>query len=292
MERVIIDVDCALGVFGRDVDDGLALALALHSPELEVAGVTMTFGNTSLARVERSVRRLLEKMGRGDVPVHAGAASKHDYGRQTGASEFIAEQLAAAPGQTTLVCLGPLTNAGTAEMLHPGTLAAARRCVCMGGVLRGPGMMPPFFAAEFNIWCDPHAAKQFVNHAANLTLVPLDLTKTVVFGPEQLEQLKQSDSPLGRWLFENIASWHAISTPFSLLLARRAGFMPHDPLAMGFLLWPELYETAADKIQIITRGAHRGRTERAKDGREVTYTSDVNEKEFLDRLVRRLQYNG
>jgi inosine-uridine nucleoside N-ribohydrolase len=131
-----------------------------------------------------------------------------------------------------------------------------------------------------------------MDHAANLTLVPFDLTKTVIFGRDRLEQLKQGDSPLGRWLFENIASWHAISTPFSLLLARRAGFMPHDPLAVGFLLWPELYETATENIRVITGGAHRGKTGRAKDGRRITYTSNVNEKEFLDRFVRRLQYQG
>ena len=43
--RVIIDTDPGLGEPGSDIDDGLAIALALRSPELEVAGLTIVNGN-------------------------------------------------------------------------------------------------------------------------------------------------------------------------------------------------------------------------------------------------------
>ena len=76
MHKIIIDTDPAMGVFGRDVDDALAIALALNSPEIEVLGLTVTYGNTSLPRAVRSARRLLRAAGREDIPVLPGAASR------------------------------------------------------------------------------------------------------------------------------------------------------------------------------------------------------------------------
>src|SRR5712692_6619736 len=40
-QKVIIDTD-----IGDDVDDAFAVALALRSPELQILGVTTTFGDT------------------------------------------------------------------------------------------------------------------------------------------------------------------------------------------------------------------------------------------------------
>lgn len=40
-EKIIIDTD-----IGDDIDDAFALALALHSPELQILGVTSAFGDT------------------------------------------------------------------------------------------------------------------------------------------------------------------------------------------------------------------------------------------------------
>ncbi|MGC2326107.1 MAG: nucleoside hydrolase, partial [Candidatus Sulfotelmatobacter sp.] len=40
-DKIIIDTD-----IGDDVDDAFAIALALRSPELEILGITTTFGDT------------------------------------------------------------------------------------------------------------------------------------------------------------------------------------------------------------------------------------------------------
>src|SRR5208337_3415382 len=68
-EKVIIDTD-----IGDDIDDAFAIALALRSPELEILGVTTTFGDTE-ARA-RIADRLLGEAGRADIPVLAGAPTK------------------------------------------------------------------------------------------------------------------------------------------------------------------------------------------------------------------------
>ncbi|MDA2915159.1 nucleoside hydrolase, partial [Acidobacteriia bacterium AH_259_A11_L15] len=51
--RVILDTD-------PGVDDALALILALHSPELEVVGVTTVCGNVPVERATRNLFRVLK----------------------------------------------------------------------------------------------------------------------------------------------------------------------------------------------------------------------------------------
>src|SRR3569833_1533314 len=68
-QLVIIDTD-----IGDDIDDAFALALALKSPELKVLGITTTFGDTGMRA--RIVERYLKEVGRTDIPVFAGPATK------------------------------------------------------------------------------------------------------------------------------------------------------------------------------------------------------------------------
>src|SRR5436853_7860380 len=64
-ERVIIDTD-----IGDDVDDAFAVALALRSSELQILGITTTFGDTNDRA--KLADRLLGEAGRQDITVAAG----------------------------------------------------------------------------------------------------------------------------------------------------------------------------------------------------------------------------
>ncbi|MHA1898883.1 MAG: nucleoside hydrolase [Promethearchaeota archaeon] len=77
--QIIIDTDCALGKFWRDVDDGLALVMALNSVYLKVLGITTTYGNASLNDVNKHTNILLEKYKQTHnrhVPSHISGADK------------------------------------------------------------------------------------------------------------------------------------------------------------------------------------------------------------------------
>src|SRR6266852_3779848 len=67
-EKVIIDTD-----IGDDIDDAFAVALALHSPELQILGITTTFGDTETRA--KLLDRLLGETGYRNIPVAVGAAS-------------------------------------------------------------------------------------------------------------------------------------------------------------------------------------------------------------------------
>ena len=67
--KVIFDTDFAV----PPQDDGLALILALNSPELEILGITTVAGNKSREWATVDALRFLEIAGRRDVPVFNGA---------------------------------------------------------------------------------------------------------------------------------------------------------------------------------------------------------------------------
>ena len=79
-KKVIIDTD-------PGIDDSMCIIMALRSMEpsflasrptytpLDVIGLTTVFGNVSVEESTANALRLLELMGRGDIPVAAGSAS-------------------------------------------------------------------------------------------------------------------------------------------------------------------------------------------------------------------------
>ncbi|MBN5222120.1 nucleoside hydrolase, partial [Serratia marcescens] len=67
MPRPII-IDCDPGL-----DDAIALAMALRSPELDVKAITTSAGNQTPEKTLHNALGLLTLMGREDIPVAARA---------------------------------------------------------------------------------------------------------------------------------------------------------------------------------------------------------------------------
>ena len=74
MKKIIFDCDNTFGIKNCDVDDGLALMYLLGSREAQLLGITSTYGNSSLDVVQAVNLRMLEELGRRDIPVKRGGA--------------------------------------------------------------------------------------------------------------------------------------------------------------------------------------------------------------------------
>lgn len=166
MIPVLLDMDNALGNPVQDVDDGVALALALASSELNVRGIAASACNCSAADAERNTLRLLELAGRTDIPVARGAevplvadrtahhafleTKRHGPGSvywrslvvppvtaradTRTAAELICDCVRDAPGKLVLVMQGALTNLALALREAPDIGPRIREVVHMGGV--------------------------------------------------------------------------------------------------------------------------------------------------------------
>jgi len=200
--KIILDTD-----IGDDIDDAFALALALRSPEIQVIGITTAWGDTELRA--RLAQRLLKDAGAGGIPVYAGIATKSSasfsqaryaqggepFEKKGDAIDFLLQQAGAAPGEVTLVAIGPLTNIGAAITRDAAAFRKFKRVVLMGGsIRRGYGDLG--YATdhgpqpEYNIYSDIPAAQKLFASGVPIFLMPLDSTqlqfdevkRPVVFG--------------------------------------------------------------------------------------------------------------
>src|SRR5882672_4658675 len=256
-EKVIIDTD-----IGDDVDDAFALALALRSPELQILGITTTFGDTETRA--KLVDRLLAEAGRPDIPVAAGTptVSKGTFtqrryaegGRVAKPSHpdavgFLLEQIRRYPGQVTLIAIGPLMNVGAAIDKDPATFRKLKRVVIMGGsIKRGYGDLgyttprPP--QPEWNILNDIPSAQKLFASGVPLFVMPLDSTQL------KLDEVKRG------FLFTRGT---AVTDQLAILYHLWAQETPtlFDPMAVAFALKPELCRVKGLHIRVDEKGFTR-----------------------------------
>ena len=264
-ERILLDCD-------PGHDDAIALLLALASPELEVVGVTTVAGNQTLEKTTANAIRVLDFVGRDDIPVAAGAdrpllrdpfVAAYVHG-ETGldgpdlpppqrdplaqhAVDFLAERVAG----TTLVAIGPLTNVALLFARYPE--ARPERLVIMGGSI-GLGNVTP--AAEFNVWADPEAAARVFAEGLDLTMIGLDVTHQALLMNDDAERLRASGRT-GRMvaeLYDFFHRFHEDTYGFG-------GSPIHDAVAVAHAFRPELVETKHCEVAIeCDSELNRGRT--------------------------------
>jgi purine nucleosidase len=259
-ERIplILDTD-----IGTDVDDCLAVAVLLGSPEIDLVGITTVYGDVGLRA--RMTRKLLHLADRNDVPVHEGIGAplmrnhpvywpghegqgllaegdEERFGRGPDghAVDYLIERVMAQPGEVHLLAIGPLTNVAAAMIRQPQLAHNLAHLTIMGGFIapwtghRG--------AAEHNILCDPEAARAVFASGAPISLVPLDVTLKTMITQEGVTAIREVGTPFHHAVADQVALY----PPFE---ERGGQTFLHDPLAAAAIVRPELlgwHELAVD----------------------------------------------
>lgn len=305
-------------IFDTDpgVDDALALMLALASPELEILGVSTVNGNVSIDMCTRNALGLLHLLERADVPVYRGADQplvrdsiyatevhgEEGMGAATlpvpeteakdNAAAFLVEQLTQHPGEVTVIAVGPLTNLALAEKISPGILAKAKHIVAMGGAIVAPGNASA--TAEFNFFADPHAAQDVIRSGAKLTLVPLDATHQVGLTETVIRQnIAPLKTPLSQFVVDAVANVLA----FGERMGRDAVVHLHDPLAVGVVIDPKIFDCLQFYLDVETVGEltmgqlvsdRRQAPAKGRLGRPVRCVMGVQSERFLNLFLERI----
>jgi pyrimidine-specific ribonucleoside hydrolase len=305
-DRTPLVVDCDPGI-----DDAVALALAVASPEVDLRAVTTLAGNAPVDATTRNAVRLLRAFGRPDIPVTAGAtrslvrvgrhglpsphganglggvelAGPDGAAEQEHAVDRLARLLLDAPARSvTIAAIGPLTNIALLLALHPESAAHIDRVVVMGGST-GAGNITD--AAEFNVWTDPEAAQRVLADSdLNVCLVGLDVTRRATVDERHLDVMRRA-SPAGRLAAAMLRGYGD---------AGPKGWPLHDVLALAAVIDPTLLETRRARVEVDTGlGAERGRTRCAFDEQwqdtpsmRCDVASDVDVGRFRALLLDRL----
>ena len=243
---VIIDADSAITIPFSDVDDALAIFLALNSDEVEVDGITAVFGNTNLENTYRIAKENVAVAQRTEIPVFKGAYNATWLGVRTPAVQFLIEQIMEHPGEITLITLAPLTNIATAFLLEPRLAENLRGLVMMGGLFFRGNFRFPLLRAEFNFSRDAYATKIVLDQDIDTTIIGLDVTTQVRFRDLHFVALQRAKTPITKYLTKHIKLW----LMFNKVVSLGAGFNPHDPICVAYLLQKNLFKQVKASINV------------------------------------------
>jgi purine nucleosidase len=262
----ILDTDTAQ-------DDCIAMLLGLLDPGADLRAVTMVAGNVGFEQQVRNALMTLAVAGRlGDVPVFLGSerplvrpwvSAENVHGDGSGgldmdftgceperehAVDALVRMAAEAPGELSVVAIGPLTNIALAVLRDKDFARNVKHLVVMAGSNNGRGNITA--AAEFNVYVDPHAADVVFRAGFQLTVVPwAPLTlRDAVFSRDQLADIATLGTPLARF-FERVCS---ATLAFDESVGIPGTTHP-DSLSVAVLLHPELVTRAgAYNVQVET----------------------------------------
>lgn len=273
-QKIIIDTD-------PGIDDAMAILAALHSPELEVLGLTVVFGNADVDSCAQNALRLVELEGNDHIPVAKGCGKplvlpadsfaslvhgRDGFGNTNlplphgnldprHAAQFIIDTVLAYPHEVTLVPLGPLTNIALACALEPRIIPLVKEVVLMGGCAFALGNISP--VAEANIYHDPHAAEVVFAAPWKVTMVGLDVTMKIIMTPDYLAKLYATNTPAVR-LLELIQPCYQ---NFHQVIHGMGGAIhTHDPAVIAYLLEPDLFYCEKMPVYVETSGHCFGKT--------------------------------
>lgn len=212
---ILIDTD-----IGTDIDDAYALVFAAASPELDLRAVT-TVNNDTILR-SRIARKILNDLGRADVPVAVGESAALTPGVNRGwhgeeglgidltsislaadidprpAPRVIADEAKRAAEAGTpliLIPIGAMTNVAVALRDYPAEMAAVGRIVAMGSNFAGFGKENA--RGEHNVACDTDAFQRVLESGIPITLVGLNVTRETAMTFEDLARIQTIGGPLG-----------------------------------------------------------------------------------------------
>lgn len=251
MRKMIIDTDTAS-------DDAVAIMMALNSPNIDVVALTVVGGNVGLKQASINARYTVELCGH-ETPVYEGTAvpllrefysgqffhgldgmgnmnypaPQRPAEKKHGVQALI-EHIEANPG-IILVTLGPMTNVAMAVTQAPHIIKNVSRCVVMGGAYHLGNITP---AAEYNIWCDPEAARICFRSGLPIEMVGIEICRGEANLHEKEVRLykEEIDTPLSNFIIDCNATGLKVNKEW----LSEIGIGLPDPIAMAIAIDPKL----------------------------------------------------
>lgn len=259
---LIIDTD-------PGIDDAVAIAIALFSEAFAVKLLSTVAGNVAIELVTDNTLKLLRHFGK-SVPVAMGArkplirpgidassihgaSGMEGYDFEPGDKSLLLKEHAVtamrrvileSPKPVTIMAIGPLTNVALLLHMYPEVIENLAEIVLMGGsVSRGnSGVM-----SEFNIDCDPEAAKIVLQSGVPIVMAPLDCGLKALVYPTDSEQIRTMNRT-GEMIYALFQKYRGGSM--------KTGLKMYDSCAAAYLLCPEMFEIVETFVDVELAGTY------------------------------------
>ncbi len=306
-KKLLIDTD-------PGIDDSLAFLLGLASPEITIQGLSVVHGNCSVDQALTNALAVLELGGHPEIPVARGcerplvqpsllAPETHGdtglgYAKlpapqaqpvKQHAVDWLIEKILAAPGEYTLLAIGPLTNIALAMRKEPAIIPALKEIVIMGAAIRHQGNTTPL--AEFNVSVDPHASHIVYHCGAPITLVPLDVTYQCILTHADVARLQRIDSPITQFIADSTRFYMEFHDEYQQI----DGCVINDPLALALTFAPELCDYETHYVDVdIQGGVSMGKTyadfyKMTKQPPNMQVALGVHPRAFIELFLTRME---
>ncbi|MBM7616845.1 purine nucleosidase [Weissella uvarum] len=303
-KKMILDLDTG-------VDDALAIAYALATPDADLIGIAASYGNTLVDTAAANSLKLLELLGATDVPVYRGfshSSTTDDFEtmqismdihgnngignvelpdptrsvESTSAEDFIIQAAHEYQDDLIIVPTGPLTNLAAAMQKDPAIADLIGNITLMGGALTVPGNVTPY--TEANINQDPEAADYVYRHAKHLVMVGLDVTLQTLLTKRETKEWRDLGTEKGR-VFADIFDYYIDA--YDRLDINKHGAALHDPLAVGVAVDPKLVTLLPINMMVThDDGRTIGDPERALDPIKTDFAAvQVDTAAYLERFM-------
>ncbi|BBH25030.1 ribosylpyrimidine nucleosidase [Paenibacillus baekrokdamisoli] len=295
MKRVIIDTD-----IGGDIDDVLAIALAIHSPEIQIEGIT-TVGVQSDRRA-KIASGLLQVNNAAHIPVAAGASVPlcgkwnyeefpNQYGEEMDAfsyrsdldgADLMIQAVNESPGQITIVAIGAMTNLAIAISRSPEFSRNVKEVILMGGEYSS-------HYKECNIVSDPEAANILFSSGIPIIAAGLEVCLSLTSDTDAtIDTLIRTDTVQSQFLARLVKRWKAVGVNRPIIM--------FDAIPFAILINRSIVCTESKLVHVETRGEHtRGMTysmkphfgEIPESKPNVQVCMDVNHEELMELFTTR-----
>ena len=228
--NVIFDCDNTFGVSGCDVDDGLALLYLLGSGNVNLLGITSTYGNSDIETVYAATKKMLRDLGRSDIPLLKGCAGAEPGNCE--AVDFLVNTVDRLAGNVSILATGSLTNLRAAYEKDADFFDKINEISLMGGVTE-PLIINGRRLNELNFSCDPTASCLVLNKGRQIGIATGNNCLNAYFSREEYERrLSRSEADVARYIYDNTAYWYEHNQS----RYGQGGFYNWDVVAAAYLL--------------------------------------------------------
>lgn len=287
MTNVILDLDTG-------IDDAMALAIAIIEPEINILGISTTYGNVVTTKSCVNTQYLLDLFNIKDIPIVKGL--DHSLDDKTFFPDKISRKIHGEDGlgnlnpitkeyckedyedfipfylrminlhknDITIITTGPLTNTAYLIENHPNEMNNVSEIISMGGAIIFPGNINS--NVEANINQDPRAAKIVMESKVHNTIVPLDVTEKARTLRKDSNKWRLYNTKLSIF-FSNIVDYYIDQHPM------KDECYIHDPSAVIYCVHRDFFKTIDLNCTVLldeSVGRIVGNLEKIRDSRKDT----------------------
>ena len=252
MKNVIFDCDNTYGVPDCDVDDGLTLIYLLGNKDVNLLGVTTTYGNNKVKVVYPNTIKMVKELNAEGLPVIKGGRDPQDLDNE--ASDYLVKMANEYEGQLSILATGSLTNLYGAYLKDNSFFEKVKEIVLMGGITE-----PLIFAKrqmdELNFSCDPVATYTVLTKGKNVSVITgNNCLKVLVTREDYDRELNDYNNPIVPYIKDKVDYWF----DYNLEKFGINGTYNWDVTAATYLMKPEFFKDDIYKMNLSVNDLKRG----------------------------------